>query len=94
MRDGPGLGRVVHSGAQKLVGGGTTERGEDGEPSSGLTGLGRWHGDRFTVGKQQQRERSTTMALGLQKRGRCGDLRGRGALFLGLGEGAPRWETR
>jgi hypothetical protein len=27
-----------HSGAQKLAGGGTTERGEHGEPSSGLTG--------------------------------------------------------
>jgi hypothetical protein len=27
-----------HSGAWKLTGGGTTERGEHGEPSSGLTG--------------------------------------------------------
>jgi hypothetical protein len=65
----------------------------------GNTGLGQRCGDRATAGKRQQRESSATAALGLWKMGRvrwgrCGDLRGRGGLFVRSGEGALRRGTQ
>jgi hypothetical protein len=69
--------------------------GNMGNPAQASLGLGRRHGDWATTGKWQWRESLAMEVLGLWKRGRvrwgrCGDLRGRGGLFIGPGEGALR----
>jgi hypothetical protein len=79
-----------HSEAWKLTGGGTTERGEHG---MGLTGA------RAVAWRPGDDGETAMVALRLQKRGRvrwgrCDDLQGRGGLFIGPGEGAPRRGTR
>jgi hypothetical protein len=85
----------VHSGAWKLVGGGTTESGEHGELVSGLTRprAAAWRpSDDKEMAEERKLGNSGARALeeGTVRWGRCGDLRGRGGQFIGPEEGAPR----
>jgi hypothetical protein len=72
-----------HSGARKLTGRGTTERGEHGE-------LGRWCGDWAMVGETVEEEElgdSSARATGEGKSavGRCGESRGSHRPFIRAG---------